>query len=80
MLLPAATTSVKSIFTMIGYIMKKRQIGDRNRDDRRAVDIQGHAVERACETGRDATECDSGNHAQEDPDSEQSLEALHSAV
>ena len=25
-LLPARTTSVKSIFTMIGYIMKKRQI------------------------------------------------------
>ena len=48
---PAWITEAKSIFTMMGYIMKNRQMAIGNRDDRRAVHVQRHAVQRAGEPG-----------------------------
>ena len=57
--LPALTTSWKSIFTMMGYIMKNRHTRNGDRHHRRAVDVDGHAIERLRHLRRDLAEQDS---------------------
>jgi hypothetical protein len=73
-LLPALITSPKSIFTMMGYIMKKRQTAMGMETTGAPLTNDGHAVQGLGHPRRNLAKQDSAHDAQEHPDGKVAFE------